>query len=92
MCDEVADPDGDPEGFARRLRSLEHGPPVIFDGVHACDRLNYLLGAMPTTVRGWALRSDERFATANANGAILEYEGGTLGAPRGDLALPRAAA
>ena len=78
VCDEVADPDGDPEGFARRLRSLEHGPPVISDGVHACDRLNYLLGAMPTTVRGWALRSDERFATANANGAILEYEGGTL--------------
>ena len=78
VCDEVADPDGDPVGFARRLRSLEHFPPVISDGVHACDRLNYLLGAAPTTVRGWALRSDERYATANANGAILEYEDGTL--------------
>ena len=27
---------------------------------------------------GWALRSDERYATANANGAILEYDDGTL--------------
>jgi myo-inositol 2-dehydrogenase / D-chiro-inositol 1-dehydrogenase len=78
VCDERADPEGDPEGFARRLRSLEHNPPVISDGVHVCDRLNYLLGDRPTTVRGWALRSDERYATANANGAILEYEDGTV--------------
>ena len=78
VCDERSDPEGDPEGFARRLRSLEHNPPVISDGVHACDRLNYLLGATPTTVAGWALRSDERYATANANLAILEYDDGTL--------------
>jgi myo-inositol 2-dehydrogenase/D-chiro-inositol 1-dehydrogenase len=78
VCDERADPDGDPEGFARRLRSLEHNPPVVSDGVHVCDRLNYLLGASPVTIRGWALRSDDRYATANANGAVLEYEDGTL--------------
>lgn len=78
VCDEVADPDGDPVNFARRRQSLEHYPPVISDGIHACDRLNYLLGTSPTTVQGWALRSDERYATANANGAVLEYDDGTV--------------
>jgi len=78
VCDEVSDPEGDPVRFARRLQSLEHYPPVISDGIHACDRLNYLLGAAPAGVQGWALRSDERFATANANGAILEYDDGTI--------------
>lgn len=78
VCDEVADPEGDPEGFARRLFALDHGPPMISDGVHACDRLNYLLDSTPTGVKGWALRSNDRYATANVNGAILEYEDGTL--------------
>ena len=64
VCDEVADPDGDPTRFARRLRSLEHYPPVISDGVHACDRLNYLLGEPPTDVQGWALRSDRALRDA----------------------------
>jgi myo-inositol 2-dehydrogenase / D-chiro-inositol 1-dehydrogenase len=78
ICDEPADPDVDPDGFARRLRSLEHGPPVISDGVHACDRLNFVLEATPVRVHGWGLRSDSRYASDNANVAVLEYEGGTL--------------
>ncbi|HEY5058735.1 MAG TPA: Gfo/Idh/MocA family oxidoreductase [Gaiellaceae bacterium] len=78
VCDERSDPEGDPEGFGRRLRSLERNPPVVTDGVHACDRLNYLLEASPTRVRGWALKSDPGYATANANGAVLEYEDGTV--------------
>jgi myo-inositol 2-dehydrogenase/D-chiro-inositol 1-dehydrogenase len=78
ICDEPANPEGDPEGFARRLRSLEHGPPVISDGVHACDRLNFVLAATPTHVHGWGLRSDSRYASHNVNVAVLEYESGTL--------------
>ncbi len=78
VCDERADPEGDPEGYARRLRSLEHSPPMVSDGVHACDRLNYLLGAPPVDVQGWSLRSDPAFATANANGGVLTYADGTL--------------
>jgi predicted dehydrogenase len=77
-CDERADPDGDPVGFARRLRSLEHGPPMISDGVHVCDRLNYLLGQSPIEVAGVATRSDDRFATANANLGLLRYEDGSI--------------
>jgi predicted dehydrogenase len=77
VSDEPANPDGDPDGFARRLRSLDHNPPIVSDGVHACDRLNFVLGASPSDVRGWSLRSDERYAVANANGAVLEYGDGT---------------
>jgi len=78
ICDEPADPEGDPRGYARRLRSLERLPPMVSDGVHACDRLNYLLGEAPTDVLGWSLRTDPAFATANVNGGILTYADGTV--------------
>ena len=57
LCDERSDPLGDPEHYARRLRALEHGPPVIFDGIHRCDQLNLILGESPVAVAGWALTS-----------------------------------
>jgi predicted dehydrogenase len=78
ICDEPADPERDPRGYARRLRSLERIPPMVSDGVHACDRLNYLLGAAPVDVSGWSLRTDPAFATANVNGGILTYADGTV--------------
>lgn len=78
ICDERADPDGDPQGYARRLRSLERLPPVVSDGVHACDRLNHLLGEPPVEVSGWSLRTDPEYATANINGGVLTYADGTV--------------
>jgi myo-inositol 2-dehydrogenase / D-chiro-inositol 1-dehydrogenase len=78
VCDERSDPLGDPRGHARRTRSLEHNPPVVSDGVHACDRLNYLLGEAPVDVTGWSLRTDRSFATANVNGGVLAYADGTV--------------
>ncbi len=78
ICDERADPEGDPQGYARRLRSLERLPPIVSDGVHACDRLNYLLGEAPVEVSGWSLRTDPEFATANVNGGVLTYADGTV--------------
>lgn len=78
ICDERADPAGDPLGHARRLRSLERLPPVVSDGVHACDRLNYLLGETPVDVSGWSLRTDPGFASANVNGGVLTYADGTV--------------
>jgi myo-inositol 2-dehydrogenase / D-chiro-inositol 1-dehydrogenase len=78
ICDEPANPDEDPRGYARRLRSLERIPPVVSDGVHACDRLNYLLGEAPFDVAGWSLRTDPAYATANVNGGLLTYADGTV--------------
>ncbi len=77
ICDERFDPDGDPRAHARRLRSLELVPPIISDGVHACDRLNLILGEEPVDVTGWSLRTDPGFATANVNGGILTYADGS---------------
>lgn len=78
ICDEPANPGEDPRGYARRLRSLERVPPVVSDGVHACDRLNYLLGEAPVDVSGWSLRTDPAYATANVNGGVLTYADGTV--------------
>ena len=61
LCDEPANPDQDPRAYARRLRSLERIPPVVSDGVHACDRINYLLGEPPVDVSGWSLRTDPTY-------------------------------
>ena len=78
ICDEAADPVGDPVGHARRLRSLERLPPVVSDGVHACDRINYLLGTAPVHVAGWSVRTDPAFACANVNGGVLSYADGSV--------------
>ena len=78
ICDEPASPRTDPRGHARRLRSLERIPPVVSDGVHACDRINYLLGEAPVDVSGWSLRTDPAYATANVNGGVLSYADGTV--------------
>lgn len=78
ICDEPANPDEDPRAYARRLRSLERIPPIVSDGVHACDRINYLLGEAPVEVTGWSLRTDPAYATANVNGGVLAYADGTV--------------
>ena len=78
ICDEPANPQQDPRAYARRLRSLEQLPPVVSDGVHACDRINYLLGEAPVDVTGWSLRTDRGYATANVNGGVLTYADGTI--------------
>ena len=78
LCDEPANPDADPAGYARRVRSLERLPPVVSDGVHACDRLLYVLGEEPVEVSGWGLRTDPSFAMANVNGGVLTYADGTV--------------
>jgi myo-inositol 2-dehydrogenase / D-chiro-inositol 1-dehydrogenase len=78
LCDEPATPVDDPPAHARRLRSLERALPVVSDGVHACDRLNYVLGATPVAVSGWSLRSDPGFASPNVNGGVLTYADGSI--------------
>jgi predicted dehydrogenase len=78
ICDEPANPNVDPRGYARRLRSLEQVSPVVSDGVHACDRITYLLGDSPVEVSGWSLRTDPSYATANVNGGVLTYSDGTV--------------
>ena len=78
ICDEPATPDSDPRAFARRLRSLEQMPPIVSDGVHACDRILYVLGAQPIEVTGWGVRTDPAYAPANINGGTLRFADGSF--------------
>lgn len=78
ICDEPATPESDPVAFARRLRSLEQMPPIMSDGVHACDRILNVLGEQPTEVTGWGIRTDPSYATANINGGTLRFVDGSL--------------
>jgi predicted dehydrogenase len=78
LCDEPATPHADPVAHERRLRSLGRAAPVVSDGVHACDRLNYVLGESPVDVSGWSLRSDPAFASPNVNGGVLAYADGSI--------------
>lgn len=78
ICDEPATPASNPKAFARRLRSLEQMPPIVSDGVHACDRILHVLGEQPTEVTGWGVRTDPAYATANVNGGTLRFPDGSL--------------
>jgi myo-inositol 2-dehydrogenase / D-chiro-inositol 1-dehydrogenase len=78
LCDEPATPHDDPRAYERRLRSLERAAPIVSDGVHACDRLLYVLGAAPLDVFGWSVRTDPGFASPNVNGGILTYADGSV--------------
>jgi predicted dehydrogenase len=78
LADERADPAGDPEHYAKRVRALEHAPPIVLDGIHRCDQLNMILGEAPAEVHGWALTTSRDFASPNVNGAVLRYRDGTI--------------
>jgi predicted dehydrogenase len=78
VCEERAEPIRHPERYARLRRTLEHGPPVVFDGIHACDRLNLVLGEAPVEVTGWGLTSSPDYASPNVNGAVLTYADGSI--------------
>jgi len=78
LCDEPATPQSDPAAHERRLRSLERTAPVVSDGVHACDRLLYVLGEGPVDVSGWSVRTDPGFASPNVNGGVLTYADGSI--------------
>jgi myo-inositol 2-dehydrogenase/D-chiro-inositol 1-dehydrogenase len=78
VCDERADPVGEPENYARRLRALEHALPIVLDGIHACDRLNLLFGEAPVDLTAWALTSSPDYASPNVNGAALTYGDGSI--------------
>ena len=61
-----------------RIQSfLEEGPPVVHDGAHAADMLNWLLGP-PSSVSATAHRSRPSFPAPNYHCAAIEYEDGSL--------------
>jgi myo-inositol 2-dehydrogenase/D-chiro-inositol 1-dehydrogenase len=66
------------ELHTNRIRGfLDHGPPIVHDGAHAADLLNWLLGP-PTVVSATAHRSRPSFPAPNYHCAAIEYADGSL--------------
>lgn len=76
--DEQADPVGAPEHYRRVVETLEHGMPIVHEGAHFCDWLNFVLGASPVEVTGTAVRTDPSFAAPNLNSATVRYADGSV--------------
>jgi predicted dehydrogenase len=76
IFDEVWDPVGDPEHYARILATLEHGAPCIHDGAHTMDHLHFLLDAQATRLASWGRRTRPEFPRPNLNQAVIEFAGG----------------
>lgn len=54
-------------------RTLAHGSPVLHEGAHVFDWLDFLLGARPTIADAWALSTAPGLAAPNLTGARLVY-------------------
>jgi len=76
VFDEVHDPIGDPEHYARIMATLRYGAPCIHDGAHTMDHLHYLLGARATQLIGWSQKTRAEFPRPNYNGAVIAFAGG----------------
>jgi myo-inositol 2-dehydrogenase/D-chiro-inositol 1-dehydrogenase len=61
-----------------RIRGfLAQGPPIVHDGAHAADLLNWLLGP-PTMVSATSHRNRPSFPAPNYHCAAIEYADGSL--------------
>lgn len=76
IYDEVWDPDGQPEHYARILATLRHGPPCVHDGAHSADHLHFLTGSQVTEVTAWGLTTRPEFPAPNLNVALLGFANG----------------
>lgn len=71
VFDEAYDPDD--EIHTRRIRGfLEHGPPVVHEGSHPIDLMNWIFGP-PTSVSAAAFQSEASFPAPNYHLAMLRY-------------------
>jgi predicted dehydrogenase len=68
----------DDELHTGRIRGfLEQGSPIVHDGAHSADLLNWLLG-QPTAVSATSHRSRPSFPAPNYHCAAIEYADGSL--------------
>jgi len=76
--DERLDPASEPEHYKRILEMLRFGSPMVHDGAHLCDWINFVLAANPIDVAARAVRTAEEFARPNFESASLEYADGSV--------------
>lgn len=67
----------DPEHLGRIRTTLAHGSPVIHEGSHVFDWLQFLLAAPASVYDAWAVRTDRDLPSPNLVGGRLGYPDGT---------------
>lgn len=71
--------DDDSDYRARMLATIAHGPPIIHEGAHVFDWLNYLMGEPPARIGdAWELRTERGLRNPNVHGARLGWSEGTV--------------
>ncbi|MGH2601791.1 MAG: Gfo/Idh/MocA family protein [Dehalococcoidia bacterium] len=69
----------DPEHTGRVLAALEHGSPLLHDGAHLVDWLDYLIDApLEQIADAWAIKTRPDVPAPNLTGARLVYADGTV--------------
>ena len=76
IFDEIWDPVGAPEHYARIMATLEHGAPCVHDGAHTMDHLHYLTGSHATRLVSWGQKTRPEFPRANYNLAVIGFANG----------------
>jgi myo-inositol 2-dehydrogenase / D-chiro-inositol 1-dehydrogenase len=78
VYDEVRRPD-DSEHLNRIMATLEHGSPVLHEGSHVFDWLNFLLPVAGEVRDAWAVRTRPDLPAPNLVGGRIAYPDGSIG-------------
>lgn len=77
IYDEVWNPQGNPEHYARIDETMAHGCPSVHDGAHNADFLNLLTGASPIeAVHAFGFQSRPEFRSSNYDISVLDFANG----------------
>lgn len=78
VFDEIWDPDGEPEHYARIRATMERGSPSLHDGAHIADFLNYLTGSTFSGVESFGQKSREEFPSTNYDVSVIHFANGDM--------------
>ncbi len=78
IFDEIWDPIGNPEHYARLYETMEHGGPSVHDGAHNADFLHFLTGAQVDAVASFGFQSQPVFPCANYDTSVIRFDNGDM--------------
>lgn len=78
IYDEIWDPQGHPEHYARLYATMQHGCPSVHDGAHNADFLHFLTGAQVKEVHAFGMQSRSEFPCSNYDTSVIRFENGDL--------------
>lgn len=78
IYDEIWDPVGNPEHYARLYTTMEHGCPSVHDGAHNADFLHFLTAAQVADVAAFGFRSRPEFPCSNYDTSVIRFANGDM--------------